>query len=112
MIRRPRNSPLFPYPTLFRSEKTRWAADFLIEEWEQVILGQSVPTRSAYFQVRRAGRGRALNRPERGHIWKLIEQLTARLDKLGVETWGQAAERAARYEIDRAERVEARRTRH
>jgi mRNA-degrading endonuclease RelE of RelBE toxin-antitoxin system len=93
-------------------DEHRWDADFLLEEWEQVILGQSVPTRSAYFQVRRAGRGRALNRPERGHVWKLIEQLTARLDKLGVETWGQAAERAARYEIDRAEKIEARRTRH
>jgi mRNA-degrading endonuclease RelE of RelBE toxin-antitoxin system len=90
-------------------DEHHWDADFLLEEWEQVILGQSVPTRSAYFQVRRAGRGRALTRPERSHVWKLIEQFTARLDKLGVETWGQAAERAARYEIDRAEKIEARR---
>ncbi|MBP5896462.1 UvrD-helicase domain-containing protein [Streptomyces scabiei] len=87
----------------------RWEPEFLLEEWEQVILGQSVPTRSAYFQARRAGRGRALTRPERNHIWKLIEQFTARLDKLGVETWGQAAERAARYEIERAAKIQARR---
>ncbi|MFD5131202.1 UvrD-helicase domain-containing protein [Streptomyces olindensis] len=87
----------------------RWEPEFLLEEWEQVILGQSVPTRSAYFQARRAGRGRALTRPERNHIWKLIEQFTARLDKLGVETWGQAAERAARYEIERAAKIKARR---
>ncbi|MFG3136602.1 UvrD-helicase domain-containing protein [Streptomyces sp. NPDC048211] len=87
----------------------RWEPEFLLEEWEQVILGQSVPTRSAYFQARRAGRGRALTRPERNHIWKLIEQFTARLDKLGVETWGQASERAARFEIERAAKIESRR---
>lgn len=87
----------------------RWDAEFLLEEWEQVILGQSVATRSAYFQTRRAGRGSALTRPERNQIWKLIEQFTARLDKLGVETWGQAAERAARFEIERAEKIKARR---
>jgi superfamily I DNA/RNA helicase/mRNA-degrading endonuclease RelE of RelBE toxin-antitoxin system len=87
----------------------RWDAEFLLEEWEQVILGQAVPTRSAYFQTRRAGRGRALTRPERNHVWKLIEQFTARLDKLGVETWGQAAERAARFEIERAAKIKARR---
>ncbi|MFJ9216498.1 UvrD-helicase domain-containing protein [Streptomyces sp. NPDC102383] len=87
----------------------RWEAEFMVEEWEQVILGQSVPTRSDYFKARRAGRGRALTRPERNHIWKLIEQFTARLDKLGVETWGQAAERAARYEIERAAKIQKRR---
>ncbi|MFF3919513.1 UvrD-helicase domain-containing protein [Streptomyces sp. NPDC001852] len=87
----------------------RFEAEFLVEEWEQVILGQSVPTRSDYFKARRAGRVRALTRPERAHIWKLIEQFTARLDKMGVETWGQAAERAARFEIERAAKIRGRR---
>ncbi len=86
-----------------------WEPEFLLEEWEQVILGQSVPTRSAYFQARRAGRGRSLTRPERNHIWKIVEQFTARLDKLGVETWGQASERAARFEMERAAKIEDRR---
>ncbi|WP_327290319.1 UvrD-helicase domain-containing protein [Streptomyces sp. NBC_01198] len=86
----------------------RFEPDFLFEEWEQVILGQSIPTRSDYFKARRAGRGRALTRPERNHAWKLVEQFTARLDKLGVETWGQAAERAARFEIERASKIKAR----
>ncbi|WP_328549819.1 UvrD-helicase domain-containing protein [Streptomyces sp. NBC_00366] len=87
----------------------RFEPEFLLEEWEQVILGQAVATRSDYFNARRAGRGRALTRPERNHVWKLIEQFTARLDKLGVETWGQAAERAARHEIERATKIRARR---
>ncbi|MEV4173845.1 UvrD-helicase domain-containing protein [Nonomuraea sp. NPDC049709] len=87
----------------------RWDPEFLLEEWEQVILGQSIPTRSEYFKARRAGRGRALTRPERNHVWKLIDQFTARLDQLGVETWGQAAERAARFEIERAAKIQDRR---
>jgi superfamily I DNA/RNA helicase len=88
--------------------ETAWDADFLFDEWEQVILGQSVTTRAEYFQVRRAGRGRALTRLDRNQVWKLVEQLTARLDKLGIETWGQAAERAARYENERARRISER----
>ncbi|MDT3444485.1 UvrD-helicase domain-containing protein [Pseudofrankia sp. BMG5.37] len=85
--------------------ETHWDAQFLFDEWEQVILGQSLTTRAEYFRARRAGRGKALTRADRSRAWKLIEQLTARLDKLGVETWGQAAERAARYETDRARRI-------
>ncbi|EXG82023.1 UvrD-helicase domain-containing protein [Cryptosporangium arvum] len=84
------------------SGEQRWEAEFLVEEWEQVVLGQSLATRSDYFRARRAGRGRPLNRAERGDVWKLIEQLTATLDTEGVETWGQAADRAARFEIERA----------
>jgi len=87
--------------------ETTWEAQFLFDEWEQVILGQAVTTRADYFRVRRAGRGRAVTRTERARIWSLLEQLTARLDKRGLETWGQAAERAARYETDRARRIEA-----
>jgi mRNA-degrading endonuclease RelE of RelBE toxin-antitoxin system len=94
---------------LAEHDDRRWEPEFILEEWEQVILGQSIPTRSEYFKARRAGRGRALTRPERNHIWKLIEQFTARLDKLGVETWGQAAERAARFEIERAAKIRDRR---
>ncbi|MEV4130492.1 hypothetical protein [Nocardia sp. NPDC049707] len=40
-----------------------------------------------------------------------MEQFTARLDKLGIETWGQAAERAARFEIERATKIAERRNR-
>lgn len=86
----------------------RWDPEFLLEEWDQVVLGQSLATRKDYFAARRAGRGRSLTRPERNEIWKLLEQFTARLDKDGLETWGQAAERAARFETERAARVVAR----
>lgn len=79
-------------------------ATFLFEEWDQVILGQALATRKDYFAARRPGRGR-LTRPDRNRVWKILEVLTARLDKQGQETWGQAAERAARAERDRAARV-------
>ncbi|MGW2933542.1 UvrD-helicase domain-containing protein [Streptomyces sp. NPDC001156] len=91
-------------------QQAAWEPEFLMEEWEQVILGQSVTTRSAYFQTRRAGRGHPLTRPERAAIWKILDHFTARLDKKGIETWGQAAERAARYEMERAARIHARQT--
>jgi mRNA-degrading endonuclease RelE of RelBE toxin-antitoxin system len=86
--------------------ETIWEPEFLKEEWEQVILGQSIMTRAQYFKARRAGRGRALTRPDRSAVWAIIEQYTARLDKAGIETWAQAAERAARYEIERARRIQ------
>jgi superfamily I DNA/RNA helicase len=86
----------------------RFDPEFVMEEWEQVVLGRSLGTRKEYFEARRAGRGRSLTRPERNQIWKLLEQFTARLDRDGVETWGQAAERAARYESARAATVNER----
>lgn len=89
-------------------QQRSWEPEFLLEEWEQVILGQSVTTRAAYFQTRRAGRGHPLTRPERAAIWDVLDRFTASLDNKGVETWGQAAERAARYEMERAARIQAR----
>ncbi|MEU9126115.1 UvrD-helicase domain-containing protein [Streptomyces sp. NPDC048506] len=93
---------------LLELDEKRWDPEFLYEEWEQVILGQSLGTRKAYFDARRAGRGRSVNRPERAQIWKILEQFTARLDKENRETWGQAAERAARFEIGRDAKIKAR----
>lgn len=81
-------------------DEHRWDARFLFEEWDQVILGQALTSRKEYFEVRRAGRGRALTRPDRAAIWKIIEQFSARLDKDGVQTWGQFADRAARLAIE------------
>ncbi|MBS2532567.1 UvrD-helicase domain-containing protein [Catenulispora sp. NF23] len=74
---------------------------FLLDEWEQVILGQTLTGKHEYFQARRVGRGR-LSRPQRDRVWRILEQLTVRLDKQGLETWAQAAERAARLEMERA----------
>ncbi|MFI1929190.1 UvrD-helicase domain-containing protein [Streptomyces sp. NPDC020330] len=93
---------------LVELDEKRWDAEFLYEEWEQVILGQSLGTRKAYFDARRAGRGHSVSRPDRARIWKIFEQFTTRLDKDNRETWGQAAERAARFEMQRAFKIKDR----
>ncbi|MEY9937031.1 UvrD-helicase domain-containing protein [Streptacidiphilus sp. MAP5-3] len=89
-------------------EQRRWDADFLFDEWEQVILGQSLNTRQAYFKARRPGMGRALSRPDRAAVWQLLEQFTLRLNNMERETWAQSAERAARYEMERARKIQQR----
>ncbi|MFC5214727.1 UvrD-helicase domain-containing protein [Streptomyces coerulescens] len=87
--------------------ETTWDADFLHDEWTQVILGQAVASRTEYFRARRAGRGRNIARAERAEIWQLAEKFTQRLDRLGRQTWAQVAERAARLEMEREERIRA-----
>ncbi|MEU9914755.1 UvrD-helicase domain-containing protein [Streptomyces sp. NPDC051001] len=83
-----------------------WDAEFLHDEWTQVILGQAVGTRTDYFRARRAGRGRNIGRAERAEIWQLAERFTQRLDRLGRQTWDQVAERAARLEMGREQRIQ------
>ncbi|WP_371635411.1 AAA family ATPase [Streptomyces zaomyceticus] len=84
-----------------------WDAQFLHDEWSQVILGQAVVSRTEYFRARRAGRGKNISRAERAEIWQLAERFTQRLDRLGRQTWEQVAERAARLEMDREQRIQA-----
>ncbi|MGW0773993.1 UvrD-helicase domain-containing protein [Streptomyces sp. NPDC002835] len=88
-------------------DETGWDAEFLHDEWTQVILGQAVTSRTDYFRARRAGRGRNVTRPERAEIWQLTERFAQRLDGLGRQTWAQVAERAARLEIEREQRMDA-----
>lgn len=93
---------------LVEAGEHRWDAEFLSDEWNQVILGQAAHSRSEYFRARRAGRGRSISRVERAEIWQLAERFTQRLDLKGLETYRQAAERAARLEIDRKTKIDAR----
>ncbi|MFH8613798.1 UvrD-helicase domain-containing protein [Streptomyces sp. NPDC017979] len=88
--------------------KTRWSAEFLSDEWNQVILGQAATSRSAYFAARRAGRGRSVTRADRAGIWQLAERFTQRLETKGLETHRQVAERAARLEMARKDKIDKR----
>ncbi|WP_019063703.1 UvrD-helicase domain-containing protein [Streptomyces prunicolor] len=87
-------------------DESAWDAEFLHDEWTQVILGQAVTSRSNYFRARRAGRGRNISRAERADIWQLAERFTQRLDRLGRQTWDQVSERAARLEMQREQRIQ------
>ncbi|MEV0007885.1 UvrD-helicase domain-containing protein [Streptomyces sp. NPDC047973] len=93
---------------LVEAGESRWSAEFLSDEWNQVILGQAVTSRSDYFTARRAGRGRSVTRPERAGIWQLAERFTQRLETKGLETHRQVAERAARLEMARKARIDRR----
>jgi len=87
---------------LFELEEERWDARFLHDEWSQVVLGQAVSSRDDYFRVRRAGRGRTLNRMQRAEVWQLIEKFTKRLSEANLWTFRQVAAHAARIEKARA----------
>ncbi|MFI7136828.1 UvrD-helicase domain-containing protein [Streptomyces massasporeus] len=93
---------------LVEAGESRWSAEFLSDEWNQVILGQAVTSRANYFTVRRAGRGRSVTRAERAGIWQLAERFTQRLETKGLETHRQVAERAARLEMARKARIDKR----
>lgn len=81
--------------------ETRFSAEFLADEWSQVILGQAIEDRTGYFQARRTGRGKALTREDRDHIWTLVERFEQRLAERNAWTWRQVAANAARLEIAR-----------
>ncbi|WP_344244176.1 UvrD-helicase domain-containing protein [Actinocorallia libanotica] len=88
-------------------DERRWDAEFLHAEWSHVILGMAIATRADYFRARRAGRGRNISRADRAAIWQLVERYVKRLDTMGVWTYRQVAERAARLELDRKLKREA-----
>ncbi|MCO8271806.1 AAA family ATPase [Actinoplanes sp. TRM 88003] len=91
--------------------ETPWDADFLASEWEQVILGQALATRTAYFRARRPYRGRNLTRIERDQVWELSERFVRWLAAQDSWTWRQVAVRAAALETTKAE-AGSRRFRH
>jgi superfamily I DNA/RNA helicase len=74
-----------------------YTANFVINEWEQVVIAQSCASRSDYFGVSRAGRGIRLERRQRAEVWKVIEELTRRLTESGQRTWLQLAAAAEGY---------------
>ena len=87
----------------------RWSAEFLEDEWNQVILGQGIRSRSEYFRARRAGRGQRISRAQRAEIWQLVERFTMRLEEKGVWTFRQVAQAAAQTEGERAAKILANR---
>ena len=87
---------------LLELRETRWDAEFLNDEWSQVVLGHAITSRQEYFRARRAGRGRQLNRAQRAAIWDLVEQFTKRLDEASLWTFRRIAAHAARIERELA----------
>jgi hypothetical protein len=88
---------------LLELDESRWDAEFLHDEWSQVILGQAINSRADYFRARRAGRGRHVGRAQRAEIWQLVERFAKRLDEKNLWTFRQVAEHAARAEMQRVD---------
>ncbi|MGW6729943.1 UvrD-helicase domain-containing protein [Nocardia sp. NPDC055029] len=86
----------------------QWDAQFLYDEWTQVILGQGLATRADYFKARRAGRGQRISRESRAAIWGLVERYVKRLDEQGRWTLPQVTERAAALAANTASEWHAR----
>ncbi|HEX2143061.1 MAG TPA: UvrD-helicase domain-containing protein [Glycomyces sp.] len=69
--------------------ETEFDAEFLHGEWSEVICAQLITGRSEYFQARRTGRPRRLNRLQRARIWDLVERFNLRLSETDSWCWPQ-----------------------
>lgn len=87
----------------------QWNAEFLEDEWKQVILGQGLRSRAEYFRARRGGRGQRLSRAQRDRIWQLVERFTMRLQEKNAWTYDQVAQAAAQAEEERAAKIRSNR---
>lgn len=76
---------------------TSYRAEFLANEWEQVVLAQRCRSRQDYFQASRAGRGVRLDRRNRAEVWKAIEAFNQKLSDREKRTFLQLADAAAGY---------------
>lgn len=72
-------------------------AEFLANEWEQVILAQGCASRDDYLTVSRAGRGVRLDRRQRAEVWKAVEAFNRRLIDSGKRTYLQLSVAAEGY---------------
>jgi superfamily I DNA/RNA helicase len=69
---------------------------YLLDEWEQVILGQDIQTEHAYQACQRPGRGTPLSPGQRHQLWQATQRVTEQLRSAGEATYFQVANQAAR----------------
>jgi superfamily I DNA/RNA helicase len=69
---------------------------YLLDEWEQVILGQDIHTEHAYQACHRPGRGTPLSPGQRHQLWRATQRVTEQLRSAGEATYFQVANQAAR----------------
>lgn len=77
------------------AQGTGYGPDFLVDEWQYVVLANGVADQAGYLRVPRPGRGTPLNRARRIEVWALIEKALRHLAVAGVMTHAQAASAAA-----------------
>lgn len=72
-----------------------YSQTFLNREWEQVILAQDLGSEQEYLTASRAGQGTPLGKAQRREVWKLVQEVSARLRGRGLDTHIQLANEAA-----------------
>ncbi len=70
---------------------------FLEAEYTHVVLPRAITTREAFYRVRRAGRGVALDRARRSAVWDAVEAYRAQARAAGTVDFAEAATIAAAY---------------
>ncbi|WP_424753645.1 UvrD-helicase domain-containing protein [Methylobacterium sp.] len=60
------------------------SADFLRDEWRQVVQANGIKELSAYLRVQRAGRGTPIDRRTKEKVWTIFAAYRARLDSEGL----------------------------
>lgn len=64
--------------------------EFYMDEYEKVILSNSIDTMEDYLRVRRTGRGIRLNRAQKAQIWNVISEFRAECSNQGITDSGGA----------------------
>lgn len=82
--------------------ETDFDAEFLRDEWLDVMADQLITSRGEYFNARRVRRPRRLNRAQRARIWELAERFNKRLANNGGWCFEQLRASAAIAEESRA----------
>ncbi|VEI51278.1 3'-5' exonuclease [Kocuria rosea] len=68
---------------------------FLGEEYEAIVLANSIITKADYLRVSRAGRGTALNRARRLDVWNVVEAFRAICRRQATATYAEVEALAA-----------------
>lgn len=87
-------------PGLTPQERELLTPSFLGVEYRNVILGQEITDRQAYFKAPRRGRGVRLNWLQRARVWEAVEAFTRRLRVEGCTTFTALVARAAQILAD------------
>ena len=72
----------------------RMSREYLVEEFNSVIIARHITTLEAYQKVSRAGRKMRLNATQRAAVWQVYECWRLLLQDRGQETWQQRRVRA------------------
>ncbi|MBR7824681.1 AAA family ATPase [Actinospica sp. MGRD01-02] len=77
-----------------------FAAEFLSDEWEHVVLAQDLTTAEQYLACTRTGRGGTLGPRQRETAWQAINAAAEHLREANRWTFLQIAAEAARYQAE------------